>query len=376
MRCRTAYADCQVILHLSNYSFHMRAATAIHSSSHSILRYRARIESEPGVTIMISASTVQGLVDRAVEVVHNGLRSFSPQKKTIPTFAEYVEHWLKDIGSKRIESTTLGGYRSYANTFNKSFGNLKINEISFSVIQDFLNEHSNHKESTNRKYLKFLSELFDFAISEGYAEKNPTQNKLLFVTGDRKTTRDALTLDQFQDIIANLGKLEENDRLYILLIMYTGMRKGEALALRYSDVDHKAGMIRLTRQLRFPNGQNQGEIVEYLKMGHAGRNIPIPAQLKPWLEKDTSDRLLFGDDNKPMSMQQYRNKWTRITKKIDLHGATAHALQSLQALAGHSSCSFTMNQYVHAQDDQLLKAGEKNSRFLPSIPSEAATSAP
>ena len=46
-----------------------------------------------------------------------------------------------------------------------------------------------------------------------------TQNKLLFVTGDRKTTRDALTLDQFQDIIANLGKLEENDRLYILLIM-------------------------------------------------------------------------------------------------------------------------------------------------------------
>ena len=169
------------------------------------------------------------------------------------------------------------------------------------------------------------------------------------------------------------------------------MRKGEALALRYSDVDHKAGLIRLTRQLRFPNGQNQGEIVEYLKMGHAGRNIPIPAQLKPWLEKDTSDRLLFGDDNKPMSMQQYRNKWTRITKKIDLHGATAHALRhtyltlannggidpkSLQALAGHSSCSFTMNQYVHAQDDQLLKVGEKISQFLPSIPPEAATSAP
>ncbi len=356
------------------------------------IRYRARIESEPGVTIMISARTVQGLVDRAVEMVRNGYGLLiSPPNKKIPTFAEYVEHWLNDIGIKRIESTTLGGYRSYANTFNKSFGSLKLNEISFSVIQDFLDQHSNHKESTNRKYIKFLSELFDFAISEGYVEKNPTQNKLIFVTGDRKTTRDALTLDQFQDIIANLDKLEDNDRLYILLLMFTGMRKGEALALRYSDVDHKSGMIRLTRQLRFPSGQNQGEIVEYLKMGHSSRSIPIPAQLKPLLEKDTSDRLLFGENNKPLSMQQYRNKWSRITKNVNLYGATAHVFRhtfltlannvgidpkSLQALAGHSTCSFTMNQYVHAQDDQLIKAGEKLSQFLPIISSSAAIPAP
>ena len=78
-------------------------------------------------------------------------------------------------------------------------------------------------------------------------------------------------------------------------------------------------------------------------------------------------------------MTTYNNTMKRIKKKVDLHGATAHVfrhnylaymagqetdMKTLQAVAGHSTISMTMNRYVSAQPEKIIDAGRKMRSLL------------
>ncbi len=104
--------------------------------------------------------------------------------------------------------------------------------------------------------------------------------------------------------------------------------------------------------------------------------IPILDQMRSYLPQDGKDRFLFGDGVHPWSQQQFCNAWIRISKTINLYGATPHVLRhtfltyannhgadpkTLQALAGHSSAQFTMSRYVHSQTAQLQRVGHQIS---------------
>ena len=47
------------------------------------------------------------------------------------------------------------------------------------------------------------------------------------IPSTRKTEREAISMEEFQDILANLGKLQTQDRRLMALMMLTGMRRGE-----------------------------------------------------------------------------------------------------------------------------------------------------
>ena len=81
----------------------------------------------------------------------------------------------------------------------------------------------------------------------------------------------------------------------------------------------------------------------------------------------------------PYTMTAYNNAWRRIGKKIELYGATAHIfrhsyltylageetdMKTLQHIAGHSTVSMTLNQYVHAQPEKIAEAGKRLHRLL------------
>ena len=73
----------------------------------------------------------------------------------------------------------------------------------------------------------------------------------------------------------------------------------------------------------------------------------------------------------PISEMSFKRTWERISKTIDLHGATPHVfrhtyitmaassgidVKTLQAIAGHSDIRMTMDRYAHAMEDKMIAA--------------------
>ncbi len=171
------------------------------------------------------------------------------------------------------------------------------------------------------------------------------------------------------DILNNINKLNDKDRLYIALAMLTGMRRGEILGLQYADIDRDGGWIHVRRNVTFPNVNRP--TIGSPKSKKRYRDIPLIPQLLAILPNRDDMSFVFGED-KPLSHMQMVNMWNRIIKQVDMHGATLHTLRhsfltmasnsgiepkTIQALAGHADVSITMNRYVHAQVEPIKRAG-------------------
>ena len=88
--------------------------------------------------------------------------------------------------------------------------------------------------------------------------------------------------------------------------------------------------------------------------------------------------ILGGD--KPLTMTMYNNTMSRIKKKVNLYGATAHILRhsyltymdnelevkdkTLQTIAGHKQISTTKNIYIHTQRKNIVEAGNMMHNLL------------
>ncbi len=158
--------------------------------------------------------------------------------------------------------------------------------------------------------------------------------------------------------------------------MFTGMRRGEALGLRWEDIDVANNLIHICRSVTHPVGNQP--IVGTTKTDNGTRDIPLDPYLLEVLKPMKKNGYIIGD-KKPYTMTKFNTTWNRIKKKIDLHGATPHVLRhsyltylhaagasdkTLQTIAGHSQISTTLNIYVHSTKDDVAKAGETMHKVL------------
>jgi len=190
--------------------------------------------------------------------------------------------------------------------------------------------------------------------------------------GVKKKERQALPLGRFKQIINGLHLLELADRRYLALILFTGMRRGEALGLRWEDIDVENGLIHIRRGVTHPQ-QNQPNIEDLPKTKNGVRDVPLDSMLIDFLSPMSKKGFIIGGE-KPISLSSFRAMWKRINKAIDLKGVTSHIfrhsyltyaagettdLKTLQALAGHSTIQMTMDHYVHVQPEKLKELGNK-----------------
>lgn len=154
------------------------------------------------------------------------------------------------------------------------------------------------------------------------------------------------------------------------LMMLTGTRRGEALGLRWEDIDLSAGLIHIQRNITY--AQNQ-PFIGTPKTAKGERDVPINSMLLTHLEPIQKEGFIIGD-TEPISRMLYRRRMERIEATIDLHGATAHifrhsyltyaaslgtGLKTLQSIAGHADIHTTMNRYVHKQTDKIIETGNR-----------------
>ena len=348
-----------------------------------VAKYRQRVltslkTQENPVYQWVQASSQNELNDLIVKTYIKSGRiwEFMESTATAPvndgtTFAAYVETWLSLYKVNTLKPTTLRGYRTMLTAhLLPTFGNCNMHDIKPADVQAFLNEHKYLARSYLMSMITFMSQVFKDAIEDGIATEDPTASRKIVIPSDKVLVRDALSLENFKDILANLHRLCTDDRRMMALMMLTGMRRGEALGLRWEDLDLKSKLIHIQRNVTF--AQNQPHIGTP-KSAKGERDVPISSMLLSHLEPLQEQGFIIGD-TEPISRMSYRRRMERIEATIDLHGATAHIfrhsyltyaaglgtdLKTLQSIAGHADIQTTMNRYVHKQNDKIIETGNR-----------------
>jgi integrase len=191
------------------------------------------------------------------------------------SFQELAKRWENAEGST-MKATTLHHYKNALRAYVlPKFGERKITEINREDIQNFLAEKARkYSESTLRSMRVVLGLTLGWANNCGWLEKNPcTRVKLPKRTGGRRVTRTVLTAGQMNAIAE---KLKEPYATLILFLAATGLRIGEAVAIKWTDF--RNNLLHVTRRIY------DGD-VDAVKSKRSERRLPINPLLMERMEK-------------------------------------------------------------------------------------------
>jgi integrase len=277
----------------------------------------------------ISGDSEFNLADRVVtEYVRSGRidefigGAHKPKEVRGVTFKEYTQSWYTTYKEPKLKPTTASGYLStFEHHLFPAWGSKPINQITTGDIQAFLNERSNLAEKTLKEMLVLIRSIFRSAKEDKLILENPAESTRLTIPSTKKTERKALTQDELTDIIRSLGKLSDDDRRLMSLLIFTGMRRGEVLGLRWEDIDAETGWIHVVRNAVFPGGKNDA-VIGTPKTEKGKRSIPLDPVLWELLQPAKATGYVIGGDA-PITKMVYVRTMQRIERAIDMHGATA-----------------------------------------------------
>lgn len=305
----------------------------------------------------------------------------TPSKLTLQQFAD---DWLAQQQS-RLRPTTHRLYGSYLRQHIYSrLGNRQISAISTDDVAHLISdmEHGwRYREQAGRRVriqgkpyagwtirgvLVVLSRVLGHAARRGHIHTNPVQ-RLEKDERPKARRRELPSLDR-EALGTLIASTPERYRTLIALSILTGIRQGEALGLRWQDIDTKTGLIRIRHQL-----DRTGNLAEPKTIA-AKRDIPIPPSLARLLVEHRHQAFAQGHA-KPTDLVfcsqtgshlDHRNISRRGLEKAlaksglpqlrwhDLRHLAASALISqgasvayLSRILGHANPAITLSIYAH-----------------------------
>ena len=313
------------------------------------------------------------------------------------TLVEWLKRWVEEYGQAYLRASSLVNYTGFLNNQikNNSIGTKKLTELSSHDFQIFYNKMSKdgrvqRKESEKqakglaaksiRNMHFFISHALDQAVKEKRIPENPVRDCIL----PKKEHTEMKTLP-LKDLSAFF---DEAKRSGVFELYYTelstGLRRGELLGIRWTDIDFDASAVYIQRQITRLNGEIK---ISPLKTKNAYRQILLPANLLTILrEKQTrengfSEYVFSSPTGGPMCPDSMLKMLHRVLKRAGLkeirfhdlrHTFSVLALQNgvdvktLSGILGHYSAGFTLDTYGHITTAMKQDAANKVGNFLAS----------
>lgn len=358
---------------------------------------------------MIHRKTIHGTKKEAevelakfVTEVQNGLVIDGKSLK----FAEFVDVWKRDYGSKELAPSTYKRYcRMLETRLLPYFGHFYINKIKPTDIMKFYdllekdtqlvrkkgNNGSKTKKPLSGKTIlehhRLLRAMLHKAVYWQLIVANPAER--VQPPKARKPKRRSYDDEQTKILLENLELLPNEDTKYkvaIILTVFTGVRLGELMGLEWQDVDFKNGIISINRSSQYL--ADMGVFTKVPKTESSIREIAIPEfiislleEYKLWYEEQksiygelwtNSDRLFVQADGKPMHPSTISKWFVKYVGQIGLPVINFHGLRHtnasllvaqnvdiavISARLGHAQISTTLDFYVHPLLSHNRKAG-------------------
>lgn len=303
------------------------------------------------------------------------------------TVEHWMAHWLDEICPARgLKPSTIYGYRSKTATWiTPTIGRILLRKLT---PQHVRNLHKRMRddgkaEATVRQVHAILSRALTVAEREQRVSRNVAALVDAPSIGDKH--HEALTVDQAKAVLAAAPTPRELARHVCALIL--GLRRGEALALRWRDVDLEHGLMRVQESVDWTPGN--GAQLGTVKSQASDRIIPLPAGVVGVLarlrqEDPHGDWLFPGPDGNHQShaksdWKQWRDALVRAgVPHVPHHGARASAASLLMEMGvpdrviadilGHADVQITKRAYLRSNEDQRRKALDGAFRELLPLP--------
>ena len=154
------------------------------------------------------------------------------------TFEEFASRWLKR--QTKYAPSTIAAYRRMLEVVYPMIGGIRLNKLRPMALENMLSELRKRKhhgkrinESTAQRYLSVVSAVLSDAKRNEIIEKNPA--RMLDLPTPQRTVQRIPTRSEVEKLLDALAKEPRHYRLFYLLSMYTGCRRGELCALQWSD---------------------------------------------------------------------------------------------------------------------------------------------
>ncbi|MCL5066728.1 MAG: site-specific integrase [Thaumarchaeota archaeon] len=195
----------------------------------------------------------------------------TPTRKS-QTVGQLLDSWINfKTSNASVSVATSEQYRYTIRHLNAGLGSVRLDRLTAEIIDRFLTTKLD--EGTSPRYVKLMRSVLSMALQQGFRWKIISSNPAVDTSPvkQRRTEGRALSEDEANKLLT----AAQDDRLGALwtLMLSLGLRRGEALALRWSDFDRKARTLSITR-----NRKKEGSrvVTGELKTAGSRRVIPLP----------------------------------------------------------------------------------------------------
>ncbi|CAM5198600.1 Integrase-like protein OS=Ureibacillus acetophenoni OX=614649 GN=SAMN05877842_10534 PE=4 SV=1 [Ureibacillus acetophenoni] len=334
---------------------------------------------------------------KEAELAYNRLKFESSngkyRKQQYKTYRDIYDQWIVHYKKTVEESTFDKTSGIFKNHILPAMGDYRIDKINYALCQQHVDEWVEKLIRFNM-VKSYASKVIDYAIKLDYIQTNPF---ILVETPKKKVKRkqeNYYVREQLIDFL-NAAKSEGNMKhhTFFRLLGFTGMRKSEALALTWKDIDFIHNTININKALGY--SKDTGLYVKSTKTGET-RIIKIDQVtidiLKIWREKQFTELQILGFDikqSKQLVFSNTKNKHIYPTKtwnwvndlrmKYDLEYISTHgfrhthatllteagaSLVGTQQRLGHSGNDTTTATYIHVTEKIKTETLEKFVEYM------------
>ncbi len=209
----------------------------------------------------------------------------------------YLEQWLEEVKKPSLRISSYVKYKKLINSYiAPTLGNIQLQKLKPQNVQSFYTKMI--KNSLSTKTVHSVHGLLHNALDNAVKWNLVSKNVVDAVTPPSLVRREMqpLNLEQARSLLAAV----RGHRLEILLTLAltTGMRRGELLALRWSDIDFATGVLTVNHTVDYIN--HYGYVETQPKTKKSRRKIVLPvfvvSRLVSYQEQQLEQRAKAGDD--------------------------------------------------------------------------------
>ena len=292
-----------------------------------------------------------------------------------PTFSEIALEW-NEHHEAEISYNTWSSYQAPLNNLIEEFGDLLIKEITARDIQCFLDEmyQSGYAKQTINLRKITADLIFKYAIVEkGLSINNPVVNTKVNNNAKKQLRElpDDFIIEKVKDSV------DKPFGLFAYLILFTGLRKSEAAALDYEDIDFANDIINVNKSIYYKNSK---PFVKSPKTESGKRKLVLLSPLKNVLPTNKKGHIFANTNGEYLTRSQFTKSWYNYLNELDIE-LTIHQLRHAYAtilydagvdvktassMLGHSKVETTLNIYTHIKKSKVTSAADKIEQYLSS----------
>jgi integrase len=305
--------------------------------------------------------------------------------------AEFLLDWLVNVHQPNIAHTTFKRYLSLTRChINPLIGDYELRKITPRLINFLLTKMRESGQSVRSQ--QQTRALLSIALREAESQNLISENPIRKVRNPQGKSKEInpLTIIEVKRLLSTYGDTYLSARLHIALLC--GLRQGEALGLRWQDLDLKLGTLKVQTQIQLLDGL---PVFTRLKTERSYRTLILTDEtvaalsqhkmiINSWMVQagegwNAIDLVFPRQDGSPRSPKTDYAEWQKALKLCGIEPKRLHdarhttatllysqsvGIETISRALGHSSSAITSRLYVHSSEEPLRKAAEMISIAL------------